>query len=242
MQQRVSETMTMRRDIEMLYENIMKAVFLERPNRFIAKILMDGEERICHVKNTGRCRELLVPGAEIYVQHWNLPTRKTNYDLIAVRKGDRLINMDSAAPNAVFAQWVKEGGLFSELTLLKPEQRFGQSRFDFYIEADRKKAFAEIKGVTLEENGVVRFPDAPTERGVKHLNELIKCVESGFDAYIVFIIQMDRVKYFEPNWDTHRLFGETLQKANSAGVNLLALNCDVTENSIDVCSPVQIKI
>ncbi len=226
----------------MTYENIKEAEFISRPNRFIAEILVEGQQQLCHVKNTGRCRELLIPGTVIYVQQSDSPTRKTKYDLIAVKKGERLINIDSAAPNAAFFQWVKGGGLFHNLSLIKPEQSFGQSRFDFYIEADGKRIFAEIKGVTLEENGIVRFPDAPTERGVKHLNELIRCIEEGFEGYMVFVVQMEGVRFFEPNWETHRLFGETLIKAHKAGVKLVAMDCIITENSMDICSPVEIHI
>ena len=226
----------------MTYENIKEAEFISRPNRFIAEILVEGQQQLCHVKNTGRCRELLIPGTVIYVQQSDSPTRKTKYDLIAVKKGERLINIDSAAPNAAFFQWVKGGGVFHSLSLIKPEQSFGQSRFDFYIEADGKRIFAEIKGVTLEENGIVRFPDAPTERGVKHLNELIRCIEEGFEGYMVFVVQMEGVRFFEPNWETHRLFGETLIKAHKAGVKLVAMDCIITENSMDICSPVEIHI
>ena len=223
----------------MIYENIRRAVFLDRPNRFIANIEIDGRREVCHVKNTGRCRELLEPGAAVLVQDARQsgsagipPARKTKYDLISVWKGERLINMDAAAPNRVFAEWVRSGGLFRNVALIKPEYRFGDSRFDFYIEADGRRNIAEIKGVTLEEEGVARFPDAPTERGVRHLRGLISSLKSGYDAYAVFIIQMKGVRYMEPNWKTHPAFGIALRDAKQAGVNVLAVDCRVTEDSI----------
>lgn len=232
----------------MTYDNIKRAVFLDRPNRFIAHIELDGQRQVCHVKNTGRCRELLSPGVEVFVQdlgdtyHESPISRKTRYDLIAVRKDGRLINMDSAAPNKVFAEWVRSGGLFINVDMIKPETRFGSSRFDFYIEADGRRAFVEVKGVTLEEDGVVRFPDAPTERGVKHLRELISCREAGLEAYAVFIVQMKGAKYFEPNWATHPEFGSALKAAVGAGVGILALDCDVSENSITAREFVAVRL
>jgi sugar fermentation stimulation protein A len=229
----------------MTYENIRRAVFLDRPNRFIAHIELDGRREVCHVKNTGRCRELLLPGGEIYVQDAGpgySDTRKTRYDLISVRKGDRLINIDSAAPNKVFAEWVRAGSLFTDLTLVKPEFRYGTSRFDFYLEAAGRRAMAEVKGVTLEEDGVARFPDAPTERGVKHLRELISAVEAGYDAYAVFIVQMKGVRHLEPNWSTHAAFDEALSNARKAGVRIVAVDCHVTENSITTADFVEVII
>lgn len=224
----------------MIYQNIKQAVFIDRPNRFIANIQIDGKIEICHVKNTGRCRELLVPNTKVLVQECDSKNRSTKYDLIAVWKGERLINMDATAPNKVFAEWVLSGNLFQNITKFKPEQRFGSSRFDFYIEADNRPAFVEVKGVTLEDDGVVRFPDAPTERGVKHLNELIACLEQGYDAYIVFIIQMKNVRFMEPNKATHPAFDEALKAAAKAGVHVLALDCFVTENSIVAAEPVAV--
>jgi sugar fermentation stimulation protein A len=218
----------------MIYENIRHAVFLNRPNRFIANIEIDGKVEVCHVKNTGRCLELLTKGAELLVQENSSPARKTRFDIISVYKGSRLINMDSQAPNKVFMEWVKDSGLFNNITQLKPEYSFGTSRFDFYIEADGRKSLVEVKGVTLEENGVVRFPDAPTQRGVKHLNELTESVRMGYDAYIVFIIQMKNVKYIEPNWGTHPEFGYALRRAAEQGVKIIALDCIIGENSIKV--------
>ncbi len=226
----------------MIYENIRRGIFLDRPNRFIAHVEIDSRMEICHVKNTGRCRELLTHRAPVLVKETDSPARKTKYDLIAVYKGQRLVNMDSSAPNKVFAEWLQKGGLFQNITLLKPEQHFGGSRFDFYVEGDNRKAFVEVKGVTLEDNGVVRFPDAPTERGVKHLKELAACAKAGFEAYVVFIVQMKDVLYFEPNWTTHRAFGEALREAAGQGVRVLALDCRVTENSITAGDPVEVRI
>lgn len=226
----------------MIYENIKRGVFLDRPNRFIAHIEIEGRIEVCHVKNTGRCRELLTDRAQVLVQETDSSTRKTKYDLIAVYKGSRLINMDASAPNHVFAEWVKSDGLFQRVDLIKPEQRFGASRFDFYMEADGQKAYVELKGVTLEEAGIARFPDAPTERGVKHLKELTACVRAGFDAYMVFIIQMKGVRYMEPNWATHPAFGEALRDAARKGVRVLALDCHVTENSIKARQPVDVRL
>ena len=226
----------------MTYDNISEAVFLDRPNRFIAHILMDGQTQVCHVKNTGRCKELLLSGAEIFVQHSANPARKTAYDLIAVRKGERLINMDAVAPNKVFGEWLSAGGPGYVPELIRPECVHGDSRFDFYFEHGGRKAFAEVKGVTLEENGVVRFPDAPTERGVKHLHGLIRCVQEGFEAWAVFIIQMKGVKYFEPNRATHPEFAEALAQAAQAGVKLIALDCDVEKDSLNAADPVAIRL
>lgn len=227
----------------MTYAGIRRAVFLARPNRFVAEIaLPGGEEVLCHVKNTGRCRELLVPGAEICVQARSGPERRTAWDLISVRKGGRLINMDAAAPNAVFAEWARAGHFLPGLSLLRPEVTRQDSRFDFYAEAACGPVFAEIKGVTLEENGVVRFPDAPTERGVKHLRGLARCVRDGYGAWAVFIVQMRGVRWFEPNRATHPAFADALREARDAGVNLLALDCDVTEDSISARDPVEIRL
>lgn len=226
----------------MTYDNIHEAVFLDRPNRFIAHILLNGQKQVCHVKNTGRCRELLLPGAEIFVQHSANPARKTAYDLIAVRKGERLINMDAVAPNKVFGEWLTAGGPGYVPELIRPECVHGDSRFDFYFEHGGRKAFAEVKGVTLEDDGVVRFPDAPTERGVKHLHGLIRCVQEGFEAYAVFIIQMKGVKYFEPNRATHPEFAEALIQAAQAGVKLLALDCDVEKDSLRAGELVEIHL
>ncbi len=225
----------------MTYDNIYPARFIDRPNRFIANVLIEGERQVCHVKNTGRCRELLTPDAKVYVQRAANPGRKTAWDLIAVQKGTRLINMDSSAPNAVFKEWLQGGGL-GEITYIKPECTHGDSRFDFYFESHSRCAFCEVKGVTLENEGVVRFPDAPTLRGVKHLDGLARCVGEGYEAYAVFIIQMDDVKFFGPNWVTHADFGHALRRAEAAGVKILALDCTVTPDSITARAPVAVML
>ncbi len=226
----------------MKYENIVKGVFLSRPNRFIAEVLIDGIKQTVHVKNTGRCKELLVKGNEVWLQKSDNPLRKTAYDLISVKKGDLLINMDSQIPNAVAAEWLKKGNLFSKQAVIKREVTFGNSRFDLFIEDGNRKAFIEVKGVTLENDGVASFPDAPTERGVKHINELINCAESGFEAYIIFIIQMKGVHLFTPNFDTHREFGQALKNAQESGVRVISLDCIVTENSIEADNFINLKI
>lgn len=210
----------------MIYDNIKTAKFINRPNRFIANIHIDGKIQACHVKNTGRCKELLIEGALIYVEELNSSNRKTKYDLISVYKGDRLVNIDSQAPNRVFHEWLLERELFKNISLIKPECKYNKSRFDFYIEADNKKIFVEVKGVTLEENGVVMFPDAPTERGLKHLKELSDCIDEGYEAYVCFVIQMKDVLYFTPNYKTHEEFGQTLKEVSKKGVNIIvfALN------------------
>lgn len=221
---------------------MLPAVFLSRPNRFIAQVEIAGETRVCHVKNTGRCAELLIPGAELWVQEIHSPARKTAYDLIAVRKGSLLINMDAAAPNAVFGEYCAAGRFLPGLTLLRPETRYGDSRLDFYLEAGARRVFAEVKGVTLEERGVVRFPDAPTVRGVKHLHTLMDCVSAGFEAWAVFIVQLRGALWFEPNRATHAEFADALLAARDAGVRLLALDCDVTETSITAHGDVPIRL
>ncbi len=226
----------------MIYKNIKKAKFINRPNRFIANIELEGKNEICHVKNTGRCKELLTNNATVFVQEFDSSTRKTKFDLISVYKGERLINMDSQVPNKVFHEWVKNSGLFENITMIKPEYKYGNSRFDFYIETIDKKIFVEVKGVTLEENGVAMFPDAPTLRGLKHINELINSVEDGFEAYVVFIIQMKDITYFTPNNKTHREFGEALVLAKNKGVNIIALDCEVTENSIEAKNFVEVRL
>ena len=226
----------------MIYDNIYKARFISRPNRFIANIEINGQPYVAHVKNTGRCRELLVENATVFVQKADNPNRKTPYDLIGVLKGERMINMDSQIPNKVFGQWAQTGGFFGNLKLIKAEKTYGNSRFDYYLESETDKIFVEVKGVTLEEEGVVLFPDAPTERGVKHINELCQCVKDGYKAYIFFIIQMDNVKYFTPNRRTHPEFADALKTASEQGVGVYALDCKVTENSIVADKFVQVKL
>ena len=225
----------------MHYPNITSGRFLARPNRFIAQVEIGGREETCHVKNTGRCRELLVPGARVYLTASGNPKRKTKYDLVAVEKGTRLINMDSQAPNKVVQEWLEQGGL-PGLTRIQPEYRYDQSRFDFYLEQGSRKAFLEVKGVTLEEIGVVRFPDAPTARGAKHLHELIRAGREGYGAYVFLVIQMENVDHFEPNWKTDPDFGQALLDAQEAGVHLLAYDCQVTPDSLWIGKKVPVKI
>ncbi len=226
----------------MKYANITEGVFVSRPNRFIAEIDIDGKTEICHVKNTGRCKELLIPGVRVYVQKSTNPNRKTQYDLISVYKDDKLFNIDSTAPNVVFGEWVTSSGYFGKPELVKPESRYKNSRFDFYIETETRKIYAEVKGVTLESDGVLMFPDAPTERGVKHITELCECVKEGYEAYAVFVVQTDYAKYFTPNAKTHKAFSEALAQAEKYGVKLLCLNCDVTADSLSIKDFVDIRL
>ena len=226
----------------MIYQGICAAEFLSRPNRFIAQVRLDREIVVCHVKNTGRCRELLVPGAVVFLQASSNPGRKTAYDLIAVRKGERLINMDANAPNTVFGEYLRSGGMGFVPELVLPEHRFGDSRFDFYFEHDGLPCYAEVKGVTLEDQGIVRFPDAPTERGVKHLRGLCECVRQGYEAWAVFVIQMRHVRWFEPNRQTHPEFADALREARDAGVKLLALDCEVRPDSLRIARSVEIRL
>lgn len=227
----------------MKYKNIKSAVFLSRPNRFIAKIMIDGKEEICHVKNTGRCRELLINGTQIYVQEAASPARKTKYDLISVIKNGFLVNIDSQIPNKVFEEWIKKSGYFPGISLIKPECAYGKSRFDFYLETETgRKIFVEIKGVTLEENGIAAFPDAPTERGIKHLKELCSCVENGYEAYVFFVIQMQDARLFVPNVSTHKEFAEALIEAEKAGVVVKAVKCRILSDFIEICDFVDVDI
>ena len=226
----------------MKYLNIEQARFLERPNRFIAYVETAQGREICHVKNTGRCKELLVPGAVLYVQRNDNLNRKTKLDLIGVEKNEYLINMDSQAPNAAVKEWLLEGNLFSHGAKIYSEKKYGDSRFDFYIEDGERKAFMEVKGVTLEDHGICRFPDAPTERGVKHIRELMKCMEEGYEAYILFVIQMSPVKYLEPNDVTHKEFGDVLREAAKAGVHVMARDCKITIDSMEVMNEVEVRL
>lgn len=216
----------------MRYNNTITAKFKSRPNRFIAEVEIDGKIETTHVKNTGRCKELLIPEANVILQKAENQNRSTKYDLIAVWKGERLINMDSQAPNRVFHEYLQAGNYIKGITFIKSEAKYGNSRFDFYVEAGDRKIFIEVKGVTLEENNVVLFPDAPTQRGVKHINELVQCINDGYEAQIVFIIQMNNVRYFTPNNKTHPEFGTALANAKTAGVKITALDCIVTENEL----------
>lgn len=226
----------------MKYLNIERAVFLTRSNRFIAHVETTYGREVCHVKNTGRCKELLTKNAVVYVQRNENPARKTKLDLIAVEKGSYLINMDSQAPNHAVKEWLKAGNLFSENAAIYPERTYGESRFDFYIEDGDRKVFMEVKGVTLEEDGVSRFPDAPTKRGVKHVKELIRCMDEGYEAYILFVIQMSPVKYLEPNDATHPEFGEALREAKKAGVHILARDCRIETDCIEILNEVEVRL
>ena len=226
----------------MKYQEVKKGIFLSRPNRFIAHVMIDGTEEICHVKNTGRCRELLQPGAVVYLEKSRNPARKTRFSLIAVEKGSLLVNMDAQAPNQVFREWAESGGFQPGLTLLRPETTWGSSRFDFYWEAGERRGFVEVKGVTLEDNGHARFPDAPTERGVKHLHELIRCHSEGYEAAVCFVIQMGGMTDFAPNDLTHPAFGEALRQAAQAGVQVMARGCAVTPDSLTMGEPVPVRL
>ena len=218
----------------MQYANIRPAVFLSRPNRFIARVELDGREETVHVKNTGRCKELLIPGRTVWLEEGANPNRKTRYDLIAVDKDGLLVNMDAQAPNKVFAEWAQAGHFVPGLTLLRPETTWGQSRFDFYWEAGDRRGFLEVKGCTLEEGGFCSFPDAPTQRGVKHLQELAACMEDGYEAAVCFVIQMEGMTSFSPNDATHPAFGDALRAAHAAGVRVLALGCHVEPDRLEI--------
>lgn len=218
----------------MEYKNIVKGTFISRPNRFIAKVNIDGEVHTVHVKNTGRCKELLTDNATVFLEKSDNPQRKTLYDLVAVYKGDLLINMDSQSPNKAVYSWLADGGYLKSPTLIKPEAKYGSSRIDFYLENQREKAFVEVKGVTLESDGVARFPDAPTERGRKHLLELSNAVKEGYRAAVVFVIQMEGCRVFEPNALTDPKFAQALKQVKSMGVEVLAVDCTVTPSSMTV--------
>ena len=226
----------------MKYNKIVKAEFIERPNRFVAKVLLDGEELYCHVKNTGRCRELLKPGVEIYLEDSQNPERKYRYSLVTVRKGDRLVNMDSQAPNKAVFEWLKSGGLFDNIKLLKPECKYGSSRFDFYCEYEDRKAYIEVKGVTLENDNIVSFPDAPTERGARHVAELSECIKEGFEAYIIFVVQMKGVLGFQPNAVNDPVFADALRKAYAEGVKIIAVDCEVTPEEMVIEDFVKVQV
>ena len=281
----------------MKYNQVMPGTFLQRPNRFIAHVEINGREEVCHVKNTGRCRELLIPGCTVYCAVSDNPQRKTKYDLIAVEKsienqivfanagipsqhgkstpeahGTLLVNMDSQAPNAAVKEWLQSGASpFGKIDFLKPECKFGNSRFDFYLECKTetkrtgvssnstekteamqapteneithpRKIFLEVKGVTLEDNGIVLFPDAPTERGVKHVRELIRCLEEGFETYVLFVVQMEHALYFIPNRKTHPQFADALCDARDAGVQLLAYTCKVTPDVMNIDKELKVSL
>ena len=231
----------------MTYEHVVKATFVSRPNRFMARVLVNGAEETVHVKNTGRCRELLVSGCTVYLARSDKAGRKTKYDLVAVEKvrqgrAPLRINMDSQAPNDAAGEWLPRSGLFSDNAVIRREVKFGDSRFDFYVEDGRRKAFVEVKGVTLEENGVALFPDAPTERGVKHLRELCRAVEAGYEAYLLLVIQMKDIRLFRPNAATHPAFADSLHEAAGQGVHILAMDCLVTPEGMTVDKPVTVQL
>ena len=214
----------------MRYRNIEQAVFLDRPNRFIAHVELEGKVETVHVKNTGRCRELLVPGATVYLERSSNPMRKT----ACVQKGERLINMDSQAPNKVFGEFALSGGFVPDVESLWPEYSYGDSRLDFALQTKSGFHLVEVKGVTLEADGAVYFPDAPTERGVKHLRELQKAAAAGIDASVVFVVQMEKVSHMSPNDLTHPEFGQALREAKAAGVNVRAFACKVEPDGLTI--------
>ena len=231
----------------MVYRHICPGIFLSRPNRFIAHVELEGRVEVCHVKNTGRCRELLIPGVRVWLEESANPARKTRFDLVAVEKvtsaGPLLINMDSQAPNRVFGEWAKAGYFQPGLFLLQPEATYGNSRFDFYWESSGERpmrGFAEVKGVTLEEAGVARFPDAPTLRGVKHLEGLMAARAAGCQAAVCFVVQMEGMKRVEPNDTTHPEFGAALRRAAAAGVEVMALECRVRPLSLEIIGPIPV--
>ncbi len=223
----------------MKYENMVMGRFLCRPNRFVAHVEIDGKMEIVHVKNTGRCRELLPEDAQVWCQRSDNPNRKTKYDLISVQKGKRLINMDSQAPNAAVGEWLCGGG-FGEVSKVRPEVTYGKSRFDFAFQKDGNPCFMEVKGVTLENDGICAFPDAPTLRGTKHLTELTQAAQAGYDAYVLFVIQMENVQYLYPNEATDPEFASALRQAAQAGVHVLAMDCLVTPERISLHKPVRV--
>ncbi len=229
----------------MNYNKIVEGIFLSRPNRFIAKVLINGVEETVHVKNTGRCKELLLPGVKVILEDCSHNTnRKTKYSLIAVWKEDMLVNMDSQVPNDVVFQAIKDNRIngFEDLTHIKREVTFGKSRFDIYFETERSKGFVEIKGATLESNGISKFPDAPTERGTKHVLEMIRAVQEGYRGGILFLIQMKGPKIFRLNWSMDKKFSEAVKLASKNGVEILAYDCIVKNNSIYLDKPVEVDL
>ena len=224
----------------MKYNCITEATFIERLNRFVALVEVNGKQERCHVKNTGRCKELFTPGRTVFLSACDKPERRTKYDLITVEKDGELVNVDSQAPNAVFMEWAKEN--IPELSYIKSEVTNGDSRFDFYYEAGAKRVFTEVKGVTLKENGVVRFPDAPTERGIKHLRGLKRLKEEGYDAEVAFIVQMEHAEYLEPNNKTQPLFGTVLREAATFGVSVRAFVCKILPDEIRIKGEIEVKI
>jgi len=227
----------------MKYHNIVKATFKSRPNRFVAYVEIDGKEEKVHVKNTGRCKELLREGATVYLEKSENTERSTGYDLVKVEKNGKLINMDSQAPNVVVGEWLKEGQLYQDISVIKPETTYGESRFDFYIETlSGTKAFIEVKGVTLEQDGVASFPDAPSERAVKHIKELVQAREAGYEAFLLFVVQMDYAHMMQPNKITHPEFAKALWEAQKSGVTILAYSCHVTETEMKMERPLPVYV
>lgn len=228
----------------MKYARVAEARFIARPNRFMARAALDGEEITCHVKNTGRCRELLIPGARVVLAWSGAPERKTQWDLVAVWKGETLVNIDSQAPNKVFAEWARATGFPQGLVLLKPESKWGASRFDFYYEAGEERGYIEVKGVTLESGGTARFPDAPTLRGARHLRELAECRRQGLGAYLAFVVQMEGMKRVAPNRAMDPGFADALEAARRAGVKVIALGCRVGVDALEITEniPVDLRI
>lgn len=226
----------------MKYKNITEGRFISRPNRFISKVMVENTEQTVHVKNTGRCRELLIDGARVLLEKSDNPLRKTQYDLVAVYKGNKLVNMDSQAPNKAVYDWLCDGGLMSSPILVKPEAKYGNSRLDFYVENEYEKAFVEVKGVTLEADGTAKFPDAPTERGLKHLGELIKAKQQGFRAAVVFVIQMKGCKCFVPNTERDPDFSKALKRAYENGVEIIAVDCNVTPDSMNIDERIEVLL
>ena len=231
----------------MKYSRVVPGTFVSRPNRFIARVMVNGAEETVHVKNTGRCRELLVPGARVYLSESDSSTRKTRYDLICVEKvrpglSPLMVNMDSQVPNDVAAEWLHKGELFGPDAVIRREVTYGQSRFDLYVESGQRKIFMEVKGVTLEQDGVAAFPDAPTERGVKHLHELLACRQKGYEAYLLFVIQMKEIREIHPNDAMHPAFGQALREASAGGVTVLARDCMVTPDELVIDEPVKVVL
>lgn len=239
----------------MRYSKITRGIFVERVNRFIAYVMIEGQKEKVHVKNTGRCAELMIPGAVVYLQESEQTDRKTKWDLIAVekecrlpdperglRRRTRLVNIDSQAPNQVVREWLKAGNLIPGITRIQPECRYGESRIDLYVEAGERRIFIEVKGVSLEEDGRVRFPDAPSDRAVKHVRELVRAVEEGYEAYVFFVVQMKDVDYFTPNMDTHPEFGEALKDAAERGVKVVAWDCQVQPDLLELADPVPVAL
>ena len=226
----------------MQYQRIRKGYFLSRPNRFIAHVELDDEIVICHVKNTGRCRELLTERAVVYLEESDNPNRKTKFDLVAVEKGTRLINMDSQAPNPAFREWAERGVFRTGLEVLRPETGYGNSRFDFYWKSANSQGFVEVKGVTLEQEGTVLFPDAPTQRGVKHMEELIAAKRAGYEASVCFVVQMEGVNCFRPNDSTHPEFGAALRRAAQMGVEIIAVDCYVEPDSLKIKGKIPVEL